>query len=49
MCGTNIYKPELMEVTDIIEETFDTRTFRLKFKNEEMSIMELVALYKRKV
>jgi len=37
MCGTNIYKPELMEVTDIIEETFDTRTFRLKFKNEEVA------------
>ena len=26
-----------MEVTDIIEETCDTRTFRLKFKNEEVA------------
>jgi sulfhydrogenase subunit gamma (sulfur reductase) len=34
MCGTNIYKPEQMEITDIIQETSDTRTFRLKFKDE---------------
>jgi sulfhydrogenase subunit gamma (sulfur reductase) len=31
----NIYKPYLMEIENIIEETPDVRTFRLKFKNEE--------------
>jgi sulfhydrogenase subunit gamma (sulfur reductase) len=31
----NIYKPYLMEIEDIIEETPDVRTFRLKFKNSE--------------
>jgi sulfhydrogenase subunit gamma (sulfur reductase) len=31
----NIYKPYLMEIEDIIEETPDVRTFRLKFKNAE--------------
>jgi sulfhydrogenase subunit gamma (sulfur reductase) len=29
----NIYKPYLMEIENIIEETPDVRTFRLKFKN----------------
>ncbi|MCX6169127.1 MAG: FAD/NAD(P)-binding protein [Ignavibacteriales bacterium] len=37
MCDSNIYKPELMEITDIIEETSDTKTFRLKFKDEEIA------------
>jgi sulfhydrogenase subunit gamma (sulfur reductase) len=31
----NIYKPYLMEIENIIEETPDVRTFRLKFKNNE--------------
>ncbi|MBA4322348.1 MAG: heterodisulfide reductase subunit F [Odoribacter sp.] len=31
----NIYKPYLMEIENIIEETPDVRTFRLKFKNED--------------
>jgi NAD(P)H-flavin reductase len=31
----NIYKPYLMEIDNIIEETPDVRTFRLKFKNAE--------------
>jgi sulfhydrogenase subunit gamma (sulfur reductase) len=31
----NIYKPYLMEIEDIIEETPDVRTFRLKFKNSK--------------
>jgi len=31
----NIYKPYLMEIEKIIEETPDVRTFRLKFKNSE--------------
>ena len=31
----NIYKPYLMEIEKIIEETPDVRTFRLKFKNTE--------------
>jgi len=34
MCD-NIYKPYLMEIVNIIEETPDVRTFRLKFKNSE--------------
>ena len=29
----NIYKPYLMEIENIVEETPDVRTFRLKFKN----------------
>lgn len=29
----NIYKPYLMEIEQIVEETPDVRTFRLKFKN----------------
>jgi len=37
MCSSNIYKPELMEVTEIIDETIDTRTFRLQFKDKELS------------
>lgn len=37
MCESNIYKPELMEVTDIIDETIDTRTFRLQFKDKELA------------
>ncbi len=31
----NIYKPYLMEIENIIEETPDVKTFRLKFKNSE--------------
>jgi NAD(P)H-flavin reductase len=31
----NIYKPFLMEIENIIEETADVRTFRLKFKDAE--------------
>ncbi len=31
----NIYKPYLMEIDNVIEETPDVRTFRLKFKNAE--------------
>jgi sulfhydrogenase subunit gamma (sulfur reductase) len=33
----NIYKPYMMEIENIIEETPDVRTFRLKFKNPEDS------------
>jgi NAD(P)H-flavin reductase len=32
--SNNIYKPYLMEIEKIVEETSDVRTFRLKFKNE---------------
>lgn len=35
MCNTNIYKPELMEVVEIIDETPDTKTFKLHFKDED--------------
>lgn len=31
----NIYKPELVEIKDIIEETPDIRTFRLQFKDPD--------------
>ena len=31
----NIYKPYLMEIEHIVEETPDARTFRLKFKNSD--------------
>jgi len=31
----NIYKPYLMEIEHIVEETPDVRTFRLKFKNSD--------------
>jgi NAD(P)H-flavin reductase len=31
----NIYMPYLMEIENIIEETPDVRTFRLKFKNQQ--------------
>lgn len=31
----NIYKPYLMEIENIIEETPDVRTFRLKFRNSD--------------
>jgi NAD(P)H-flavin reductase len=31
----NIYKPYLMEIDTIVEETPDVRTFRLKFKRQE--------------
>lgn len=31
--SNNIYKPYLMEIEKIVEETPDVRTFRLKFKN----------------
>jgi len=34
MCD-NIYKPYLMEIDQIVEETSDVRSFRLKFKNSE--------------
>ena len=33
----NIYKPYLMEIKDIIEETPDTTTFRLQFKDEAIA------------
>jgi len=33
--NTNIYKPYLMEIEKIIEETPDVQTFRLKFKNPD--------------
>jgi sulfhydrogenase subunit gamma (sulfur reductase) len=35
MMSDNIYKPYLMEIGQIVEETPDARTFRLKFKNPE--------------
>ena len=35
MCSENIYKPELMEIKEIIDETIDTKTFRLQFKDSE--------------
>lgn len=31
----NIYKPYLMQIENIVEETSDVMTFRLKFKNQE--------------
>ena len=31
----NIYKPYLMAIEQIIEETPDVKTFRLKFKNAD--------------
>jgi sulfhydrogenase subunit gamma (sulfur reductase) len=31
----NIYKPYLMEIEQVVEETPDVRTFRLKFKNAD--------------
>jgi sulfhydrogenase subunit gamma (sulfur reductase) len=31
----NIYKPYMMEIENIVEETPDVKTFRLKFKNSE--------------
>jgi NAD(P)H-flavin reductase len=33
--SNNIYKPYLMEIENIIEETVDVKTFRLKFKNAD--------------
>ena len=33
--GTNLYKPYLMRVADIRDETVDVRTLRLEFLNEE--------------
>jgi len=33
--SNNIYKPYLMEIEQIVEETPDVRTYRLKFKNAE--------------
>lgn len=33
--GDNIYSPYLMKISDIIEETYDTTTFKLEFLNEE--------------
>ena len=32
----NIYKPKLVEIKDIIDETPDIKTFRLQFKNPEL-------------
>ena len=32
----NIYKPELVEIKDIIDETPDIKTFKLQFKNPEL-------------
>jgi NAD(P)H-flavin reductase len=32
----NIYKPELVEIKEIIDETPDIKTFRLQFKNPEL-------------
>ncbi|NWF50405.1 MAG: FAD/NAD(P)-binding protein [Ignavibacteriaceae bacterium] len=32
----NIYKPELVEIKEIIDETPDIKTFRLKFKDEKL-------------
>jgi NAD(P)H-flavin reductase len=32
----NIYKPELVEIKEIIDETPDIKTFRLKFKDENL-------------
>ncbi len=32
----NIYKPELVEITDIIQETPDIKTFKLKFISKKM-------------
>jgi NAD(P)H-flavin reductase len=32
----NIYKPELVEIKDIIDETPDIKTFRFQFKNPEL-------------
>ena len=33
----NIYLPYLMKITDIIDETYDTKTFKLEFINKEDS------------
>ncbi len=33
--SNNIYKPYLMEIENIIDETADVKTFRLKFKNAD--------------
>ena len=32
----NIYKPELMKIIDIIDETPDIKTFKLQFKDENV-------------
>jgi NAD(P)H-flavin reductase len=32
----NIYKPELMKIIDIVDETPDIKTFKLQFKNEDV-------------
>ncbi|MGA2296939.1 MAG: FAD/NAD(P)-binding protein [FCB group bacterium] len=32
----NIYKPELVEIIDVIDETPDIKTFKLQFKNPEI-------------
>jgi hypothetical protein len=32
----NIYKPDLVEIKDIIVETPDIKTFRLQFKDRQM-------------
>jgi NAD(P)H-flavin reductase len=33
----NIYKPDLVEIKDIIDETPDIKTFKLKFKDPAMN------------
>jgi sulfhydrogenase subunit gamma (sulfur reductase) len=33
----NIYQPELVTIEEIIDETIDTKTFRLKFKDPEVA------------
>jgi sulfhydrogenase subunit gamma (sulfur reductase) len=33
----NIYQPELVTIEEIIDETIDTKTFRLKFKDPEIA------------
>ena len=34
---TNIFKPEIVTIDEIIDETIDTKTFRLKFKDPEVA------------
>ena len=33
----NIYKPELVEIKDIIDETPDIKTFKLQFKDPQLN------------
>jgi len=32
----NIYKPELVKIVDIVQETPDIKTFKLKFKEDSI-------------